>query len=159
MTDSYPWDVLEEPSTRTPRAVEGRESSVRPREWREPTVIPEIPPRDGWSFKWVRVSSRMQEDKGNFSKRRREGWEPVRLEEMPWLIEVLGTDLTSGNVETGGLLLCRMPTEMVEQRNRHYREIARAQRTSAEESYMRDDREVAMAKVVEKNRSVFVDRR
>lgn len=160
MTDGrYPWDDLGGQSTRTPRAVEGRETTQRTREWREPTLIPEIPPRDGWVFKWVRVANRDKDDPSNLNKRRREGWEAVRIEEFPWLSDLLMTDVNVGNIETGGLLLCKMSEEMVAQRNRFYLSRARAQRTSAEESYMRDNQEIAMAKFRERKASTFTDRR
>lgn len=160
MTDGrLPWDDLAGPSTRTPRAVEGRETSQRTREWREPTLIPEIPPRDGWVFKWVRVANRDKDDPSNLNKRRREGWEAVRLEEFPWLAELLMLDTNTGNIETGGLLLCKMSEEMVAQRNRYYLNRARAQRSSAEESYMRDNGEIAMRKHLERRQQVFTDRR
>jgi hypothetical protein len=50
----------------------------------------------------------------NVSKKTREGWEPVKALDHPELM--LAGD-KNGNVELGGLLLCKMPEELVDSRN------------------------------------------
>jgi len=74
-------------------------------------------------------------DPTNVSARFREGWEPVKAEDHPELMLAQ----TSGNVEIGGLALCKMPSEMVDQRNSYYQQINRDQMESVEQSYMREN--------------------
>ena len=51
-------------------------------------------------------------DVRNVSVRRREGWEPCRAEDHPELELSLDVGTKkSGNVEIGGLMLCKVPTE------------------------------------------------
>ena len=68
----------------------------------------------------------------------REGWEPVRIEEQP-KFQML-TDPNSrfkDNIEIGGLLLCKIPSEFVEQRNSHYSNISRQQSEAVDNNFMR----------------------
>lgn len=146
-----PWDVLEGPSTRTPRSVEKRGSTERKRVWKEPSLLPEPVPRDGWVFKWVRTSSRGVDDKVNVDKRIREGWEAVQAEEHPEILEEWHMPARSGNIESGGLLLCKMPQEMVDQRTAHLARKTRDNIDAAEENYMRDNDEIV--KKISQNKS------
>ena len=57
----------------------------------------------------------------------------------------------------GGLILCKMPQEMVDQRTRYYRDRTIAELNSAEDTYMRDSDE-RMKKVLEKRRQVVFGR-
>jgi len=140
-TTLNPWDALVEPATRTPRSLETREKTERKRSWTQPSVLPDIDPRDGWVHKWIRTDVRATPDKANYSKRLREGWEPVDVADYLELQSYSSTE-HKGHVEVGGLILCRMPEEMVMQRNDHYRGVAKAQENSAEEHYMRDQNEL-----------------
>lgn len=154
MTETLdPWEDLAGPSTRTPRSLETREKTERVRQWKEPTLIPDPEPRDGWAFKWVRAASRGTDDKNNVEKRRREGWEAVRAEDHPEILAEWRSDQTHGLIEHGGLLLCKMPQEMVDQRRQFYDKKTRDGLNSAEEHYMRDDHEL-MRKISENRRKV-----
>lgn len=136
-----PFAALSAPTVRTPRSQETRENTEPKRSWTQPSILPEIPFRDGWVAKWVRTDTRGAPDKTNVSKRLREGWEPIDLVDYPELWTFSGGE-ERGNLEVGGLIACRMPAEMVQQRNDHYRGVAKQQETSAEEHYMRDPGEL-----------------
>jgi hypothetical protein len=78
-------------------------------------------------------------DNQNVSVRMREGWEPVAAEEVPEL--KLRTDSKSeykGNVEVGGLLLCKAPVEMADGRQSYYQELAQRQLQSVDNNIMRE---------------------
>lgn len=144
MTEMHdPWDALEAPATREPRSLDKRGSSERKRSWVEPSLLPEPEPQDGWVFKWVRVSSRGTDDKLNVDKRFREGWEQVRAEDHPEILAAWHMPANkTGVIESGGLVLCKMPQEMVDQRNAEYLRRTQANASSAEEHYMRDQGEL-----------------
>ena len=92
-------------NTRTPRSIEKREQEVRKENWTPPNLLPDPLPKDGWSFKWIRVNTQGQEDPMNYSKKLREGWSPVPVEECPEM-EHLVLDPNprfKGNVEVGGV--------------------------------------------------------
>lgn len=151
---SNPWDALVEPATRSPRSLETREHSERKKSWTAPSILPEPEPQDGYVFKWVRTGTRNQDDKLTYQKRIQEGWEPVVASDHPEIVTSIGGAASSnGHIERGGLILCKMPEEMVQQRQAHYAGVARAQETSAEEHYMRDSHEL-VKKIAQNTRKV-----
>jgi len=65
------------------REFETREKTVRKTAWTRPTVLPDPPPEDGYTYHWVRISTNGQSDATNVSSKLREGWEPVRAVDHP----------------------------------------------------------------------------
>lgn len=157
MTETLdPWDALVAPATIVPRSLETRDKTER-KQWSEPSVLPEIEPRDGWVHKWVRTDSMGKQDKSNYSKKLREGWEPIDVADYPELL-TYADDRHSGRAEVGGLIACRMPAEMAKDRNDHYAGKSRQQENDAEEHYMRDQHEL-MRKVNDSKRKVVFGQR
>jgi hypothetical protein len=66
----------------------------------------------------------------------REGWEPVRAEDHP---ELQLQASANGNVELGGLMLCKMPTERVDARNEYFEQHTQAQMESVDNSFLRNN--------------------
>ena len=66
-----------------------------------------------------RISTQGQDDPTNYSKKLREGWEAVPIEDAPEMAHLVldPKPRFKGKVEVGGLLLCRMPENMAKQRN------------------------------------------
>jgi hypothetical protein len=122
------------------RELETREQTARKKQWAPANLLPEPTPQEGVSFRWVRKSMVGKSDPTNFSRKVREGWETCRLEDHPELaLHVDGDAAASGLVEIGGLLLCKMPTEMVEQRNAYYNRTSQAQIESVDNNFMREN--------------------
>lgn len=124
---------------RTPREVEVRERSTRPTAWAPPSLLPDPLPQDGWVFRWIRRAFMGADDAMNVSTRMREGWEPVRLEDHPELKLGFATDRVKGNVEVGGLILCKAPAELMAQRDQYFRQQARMQMDAVNNSYLREN--------------------
>jgi len=72
-------------------------------------------------------------DPGNVSKQMLDGWEPVRSEDHPEMSRFFNK---SGNIEIGGLMLCKMPEELFESREAHFDEKARRQIQSVDSQLM-----------------------
>jgi hypothetical protein len=73
------------------------------------------------------------------SAKLREGWEPCKAEDHPELMyQADPNSRYKGNIEIGGLLLCKAPVEMVEQRDEYYRKQTQNQMESVDNSYMRE---------------------
>ena len=68
---------------RTPRDIDSRELSERPKQWMRPELLPEPDKQAGYAYRWIRVSTLNASDPRNISAKLREGWEPVRIEEQP----------------------------------------------------------------------------
>ena len=77
----------------------------------------------------------------NAAKRFREGWEPVKAADHPELMLQSDHDskwATDGNIEVGGLLLCKSSVENVEARNEYYARAAARQAESVDNNYLRE---------------------
>ena len=123
---------------RKPREIESREISERPKQWMPPELLPEPDKQPGYSYRWIRVSTLNTADPRNLSAKLREGWEPVALEEQPkFQLLVDPSSRFKDNIEIGGLLLCKTPTEMVEQRNEFYSKQTQAQTEAVDNNLMR----------------------
>jgi hypothetical protein len=125
---------------RNSREIEKRETTERVKSWTPPTLLPEPTPQEGYAFRWIRLSTLNQADPTNLSAKLREGWEPVRASDHPELM-LHGTDINEkfkDNVVIGGLILCKTPTELVEQRNAHFQKITESQTESVDNNFMRE---------------------
>ena len=123
---------------RTTRDVETRAVYERPTEWSQPELLPEPDKEAGFSYRWIRVSNLNVADPRNLSAKLREGWEPVRVEEQPkFQLLIDPNSRFKDNIEIGGLLLCKTPTEFVQQRNAHYAKQSQAQTEAVDNNLMR----------------------
>ena len=120
---------------RTPRNLESRELFERPTSWKPPSLLPDPDPVEGWTFRWVRKSMYGETDASNLSKKLREGYEPVKIADHPEL-HIMGND--KGEAEFGGLILCKIPTEFIQQKNAYYERQTGQQMESVDNSLMRE---------------------
>ena len=127
-------------AARQPRATKTREKESRKQEWVPPTQLPDPAPQDGFTFRCVRVAVLGQKDDRNASLRMREGWVPVKADEHPEVVTEYGFKAdASGNIESGGLLLCKMPTETVNSRKEYFQNKSRQQEESVDNNFMREN--------------------
>jgi len=120
---------------RTARETEVREEV--PQTWQPASLLPEFTKQDGWSYRWIRVSLMNEPDNMNVSSKMREGWEPVKHADHPEVI--LKADPNSNfkeGIEIGGLLLCKAPQELMDQRKAYMNEKTRQQTEAVDSQYM-----------------------
>jgi len=123
---------------RIPRDTQNRAQAERPQQWKQPELLPEPVVEEGFSYRWIRVAILNKDDPRNVSVKLREGWEPVTLEEQPQMkLFVDRSSSKGGNIEIGGLMLCKTPTELVKQRNNYYANQSALQTESVDNSFMR----------------------
>jgi hypothetical protein len=124
-------------ANRKPRELENRVMAERPKQWTPPELLPEPIKEAGYSYRWIRVSTLNAADPRNLSAKLREGWEPVKIEEQPHIQMLIDpTSRFKDNIEVGGFLLCKTPTEMVEQRNDYYARQTEAQTEAVDNNLM-----------------------
>jgi len=125
-------------NTKATRDLESRELTERPKQWALPELLPEPDKQAGYSYRWIRVSTLNAADPRNLSAKMREGWEPVRIEEQP-KFQLLADPNSrfKDNIEIGGLLLCKTPTEFVEQRNAYFAKQSQNQTEAVDNNLMR----------------------
>ena len=125
-------------TTRAPRKT--REQAERPKVWQPASTLPEPDKQRGYVYRWVRVSSLGQADPRNISAKLREGWEPVRIEEQPKFQMLVDPDSRfKDNIEVAGLLLCKAPKELMEQRKEYFAQKNQAQMESVDNNFMREN--------------------
>ena len=126
--------------TRKDRALESREREVRPKAWQRPETLPSPDPVDGWVFRWVRVSTRGEHDPSNISVKFREGWVACKATDHPEIeLVAIENSRFKDNIIIGGLMLCRAPVEMVEQRANYFNDQVKRQIESVDSNLMREN--------------------
>ena len=123
---------------RLTRELETREVTERPKQWMPAELLPEPDKQAGYAYRWIRTSTLNQADPRNLSAKLREGWEPVRIEEQPkFRLLVDPNSRFKDNIEIGGLLLCKTPVELVDQRNKYYSDQSKSQTEAVDNNLMR----------------------
>lgn len=110
--------------SRLPRDEELREETSRTEEWNPASLLPDPDPMDGWRMKWVRKTILGETDVMNMSRRTREGWVPVSCSDQP---AIASSSESTEVIEIGGLILCKLPEERAQARQRHFRNLANQQ--------------------------------
>jgi hypothetical protein len=122
--------------TTVSRSEESRELNSREQEYeyREPNLL-EIPESvenrfldQGLKLRWIRISTRNQDDYRNVGKRQAEGWEFVSVEEVPEMIHssfVREEGRYTGTVCRGDLALAKMPLRKAQSRQAYYENQSR----------------------------------
>jgi hypothetical protein len=133
-------EKVEKAQNRAPREMESRAVMTRPAAWRPPETLPSPDPRDGWTHRWVRMSMLGTPDPQNRSSKFREGYEPCKADDYPELMMHATSDGPyKGNIEIGGLMLCRIPSEFLRQRDAHFSAQNKAQMDAVDNNLMRDN--------------------
>ena len=116
---------------RIDRELTTRENKVRKKAWTRPEVLPSPNPEPGYAFRWVRTSNQGQVDATNVSSKIREGWEPVKASDHPEIVMVtVENERFAENVVIGGLMLCKAPVELVDERSSHYKQQTDSQKVT-----------------------------
>ena len=129
------------PTAQAPRAnreQETRTATARPA-WKPLDQYP-LPKVDGLRFRWIRTILGDVPDTRNVSRRFREGWVPVRAADYPEL--QMRSDASSQwpeGIEVSGLLLCQLPSQIVDARNTYHRNMAEQQMTAVDNSMFREN--------------------
>ena len=107
--------------SKTPRAAQSREKATRRKPWAPPSSLDAPPAPDGFKYRWIRAEVLGQADSKNLSARLREGFELVRADansEYP----IIQEGKYAGVIGVGGLLLAKIPVEIVEERMAYFKQ-------------------------------------
>lgn len=128
---------------RSPRDAQTRAKAARRKSWQAPELLPSPEPQDGWVYHWVRVATLGVTDPSNISSKLREGWEPVKAADHPELEihtgGVVENSKFKDNVVMGGLMLCKAPVELVEERTEYYTTQTQSQMQAVDNNLMREN--------------------
>jgi len=106
---------------KTSRASQTREKESHKKVWSPPSSLDAPPAPTGFQHRWLRAESLGFNDSKNIQGRLRSGYELVRSDEYPDQdYPVVEDGKYKGVIGVGGLLLARVPDEIVKQRGDYY---------------------------------------
>lgn len=128
---------------RTSRGAEERDSQKRKPTWTLPSSLDAPNPPNGYEHRWIRTTVQGFDDTSNVTKKLREGWEFVKAEEIKndpniHKYPVLSEGKYAGCIGIGGLVLARIPTELLQQRSEYFRRITSDQIKAVDNDLMKE---------------------
>ena len=117
-----------------------RETTTRKQAWRRPETLPAPKEEAGYTYRWIRTTTQGQVDATNVSSKLREGWEPVKASDHPEITSVtIENDKFKDNIVIGGLMLCKAPIELKEERTAFFKQQTDNQMRSVDNNLMREN--------------------
>ena len=106
---------------KTSRANQTRSKTERPKVWAPPSALDAPEPPKGFKHRWLRAESMGFDDVKNIQGRLRSGYELVRADEYPdSQFPSYKEGKYAGVIGHGGLVLSRVPEEIVDSRNEYF---------------------------------------
>ena len=99
------------------------------------STLPDPTPEPGYVYRWIATHIMGQADPTNVSRKMRDGWVPVKAVDHPELM--LEASEKTGNVEIGGLMLCKAPEEFVKARADYFSNQSKSQMDAVDNNYMK----------------------
>ena len=131
---------------RQPREAQTREKKEARKPWAPPSALDAPNPPEGYIHRWVRMEVRGQDDTKNVMARLREGWEPVRADEHPdFDSPTVDEGKFEGVIGVGGLILCRIPIETVQERADYFAKKTQSQMDAVDNDMMKDGQHPSMS--------------
>jgi hypothetical protein len=127
---------MAETNDRSNRDSKSRDKSART-VYVPPSNLPDPTPDPDYTFRWVATHVLGQPLANNVSLQMRDGYEPVKAVDHPEM--ALFGNNANGNVEIGGLMLCKAPRERIEARSEYYNKQAQNQMDSVDNHFMRNN--------------------
>jgi len=141
---------------RLPQDMQTREADVRPQSWVDPDILPQPKPQAGWSFRYIRISTRGDADATNFSTQIRSGWEPCKAVDHPEIqILIVENAQFKDNIVIGGLMLCKQPKERVKARQDYIDQKSDNQMRAVDNNFMKENNSVMPLFSERKSRVTF----
>ena len=144
---------------KTSRASQEKKD-IRKKPWAPPSSLDAPPAPQGYCHRWIRVESVGFMDSGNVSKKLREGWEFVRAEEVQNEIgdhdyPIIHEGKHQGLIGVGGLVLARIPEEIVEQRKQYFQGITADQVKAVDNDILKEQRPEMPVNIDRQSRVTF----
>ena len=124
---------------KTSRESQSRAKTAKKTTWTPPSSLDAPPAPDGYHHRWIRAETMGFDDTKNMSGKIRSGYELVRADEYP------GSEYPSvqdgkykGVIGVGGLLLARIPVEVVKSREAYFNSMTQDADTAIERDLMKE---------------------
>ena len=128
---------------KTSRTSESREKSSRKKDWSPPSSLDAPAAPQGYAHRGIRTATAGFEDTGNVSKKLREGWEFVKAETVLSEIgendyPVISEGKHAGLIGIGGLVLARIPEEILKSRAEYFEKITQDRTDAIDRDLMKE---------------------
>ena len=128
---------------RTSRESETRKANDAPKVWTPPSSLDAPPAPKGYAHRWIRVSIAGFDDTSNVSKKLREGWDFVSAEQVETEMgsnkfPVFTDGKYQGLIGIGGLVLARIPEEILKQRQAYFSRITQDRMEAVDRELMKE---------------------
>ena len=124
---------------RASRASQTREKTSQKKVWAPPSSLDAPPAPTGFQHRWIRVESMGFQDTKNISGRIRSGYELVRADEYSDIdYPQIQDGKYKGVIGVGGLLLARIPEEIVEARKEYFEQQTKERNDAIENDLMKE---------------------
>ena len=131
---------MENDKMKSSRASQSRTKEVKKTTWTPPSSLDAPPAPDGFKHRWLRAEVLGFDDTKNMSGHLRSGFELVRAEEYPNSeYPVIKEGKYQGMIGVGGLLLGRIPNEVVEARKEYFAKMTQEKTDAIEKDLMKEE--------------------
>ena len=119
-----------------------RAANARVKSWTLPSSLDAPPAPKGYVHRWIRTEVAGFEDTGNVSKKLREGYEFVRADEYSDIeahkFPVVAKGQYQGFIGIGGLVLARIPEEILKQRSDYFSKVTQDAMNAVDNDLMKE---------------------
>ena len=124
---------------KTSRASQTREKTSQKKVWTPPSSLDAPPAPDGFHHRWIRAETMGFDDSKNMAGRIRSGYELVRADAYPGSQYPTVTEgKYKGVIGVGGLLLAKVPIEVVKSREAYFDSMTQDANDAIENDLMKE---------------------
>ena len=124
---------------KTSRASQSRAKTAKKTTWTPPSSLDAPPAPDGYHHRWIRAETMGFDDTKNMSGKIRSGYELVRADEYPGSeYPTVQDGKYKGVIGVGGLLLARIPVEVVKSREQYFNNMTQDADAAIERDLMKE---------------------
>ena len=128
-----------EDKMKTSRASQTREKTSQKKVWTPPSSLDAPPAPDGYHHRWIRAETMGFDDSKNMAGRIRSGYELVRADAYPGSQYPTVTEgKYKGVIGVGGLLLAKVPEEIVKSRESYFNSMTKDANDAIENDLMKE---------------------
>ena len=127
----------------TDKKIDSRASQTKVKEqkkvWTPPSSLDAPPAPDGFKHRWIRAESMGFDDSSNMSAKLRSGFELVRADEYSEIdYPTVNDGKYKGVIGVGGLLLARIPNEIVKSREEYFKQQTQDRNDAIDNDLMKE---------------------
>ena len=144
----------------TSRDSQTRVTKESKKVWEQPSSLDAPPAPTGYAHRWIRTTVQGFEDTANVSKKLREGWDFVHVDQIEKEIgknryPVINEGKYQGHIGIGGLVLARIPLELLEHRAAYFKKITQDRMDAVDRELMKEQNPAMPININRQSRVTF----